>query len=396
VLTVLCLAAAEALFAGDPIRWSNWWQQPVEQMRTLSGEVADRSFFGAMVRVLPLIGVVTAIWCLAGCWVARHELAARASNQPYDAPRPLEPGPTNLVTRKFKDLVVCCPTALALLALSSFPVVLAGILNDWFGGVGALLVGVILPVVLIADLVVLCLVLGFLAWPLMPMVIAAENSDTFDALSRCYNYTFTRPIRFIMLNAVAIGIASIPTSTVIYPLAGSIAGLPPPCAQIAFWSAVAISASIFWSLQTLVYLHMRNAVDATDANEIAIRNDTDEPAKAQPKANVAEAAASEPAQPGSVLKRNVIGLLAVVPTWCLTVWLFTKLGGDETGWMKWVLGDEIVPAAKGLYSVAALLALLWGIMWIGLPILMTLRGFSRNIANEGQAVSPASEAPTSP
>ena len=149
-------------------------------------------------------------------------------SRPYDAPGTLEPGPTGLVVRQLKNLVLCCPTALAILALCSFPLILAGVLNNWFGGLAAILVAVILPVVLIADLLVLCLALGFLAWPLMAVSIAAENSDTFDALSRCYNYAFTRPIRFVFLNVIAIGLASIPTVIVQYPLADVIGGLPPP------------------------------------------------------------------------------------------------------------------------------------------------------------------------
>jgi hypothetical protein len=208
------------------------------------------------------------------------------------------------------------------------------------------------------------------------------------------------PIRFMFLNAIAIGLASIPILAVLFPLADTIAGLQAPGATLVLWSAVILSTSIFWSLQTLVYLHLRTVVDDVDAHEIVTRPETNEESEAKPKVNMAEAArkavASEPARPGSVFKRNVLGLIGVIATWCLTVWLFGKVGGDDAGWMNWGLGEEVVPAAKGLYSAAALLALLWGIMWIGLPILMTLRGFFRNSANEGQTVSPTSESPTSP
>jgi hypothetical protein len=398
-LTVLCLAVAQTLFSGEQIDGSGWWRQPIDQVRTFRDELTERSFLGATIRVMPLIGVITALWCLVGCWVARHELVARASNQSYDAPTTLEPGPTSLVIRQFKSLVICCPTALAILALCLFPIIAAGAINNWFGGPGAIIVAVILPVVLIFNLIVLCLAFGFLAWPLMPISIAAENSDAFDALSRCYNYAFTRPIRFILLTAIAIGLASIPMLIVMYPLTDVIGGLQPPIAQIVFWLAVALSKSIFWSLETLVYLHMRRAIDDVDANEIAtgVANQT---AESKPKPKMAETAArsgdSEPARPGSVLKRNVIGLIAVVPTWCLTVWLFRKLGGDAAGWMNWVLGGEIVPAAKGLYSAAALLALIWGVMWLGLPIYMTFRAIFRGNSESVESTSLSSEAANSP
>ena len=45
--------------------------------------------------------------------------------------------------------------------------------------------------------------------------------------------------------------------------------------------------------------------------------------------------------------------MLVIPTWCLTVWMFEKIGGDQAGWMSWGLGAEVVPAAKGLYAAAA-------------------------------------------
>lgn len=64
--------------------------------------------------------------------------------------------------------------------------------------------------------------------------------------------------------------------------------------------------------------------------------------------------------------------------------------------MNWVLGDEIVPAAKGLYAAAALLALIWGVMWLGLPIYMAIRSVFRSPTEEVQPVPPASESPTSP
>ncbi|MCC7084158.1 MAG: hypothetical protein IT427_04015 [Pirellulales bacterium] len=60
---------------------------------------------------------------------------------------------------------------------------------------GLLLLAIIWPVMLLCGFVLAILLVGFLfGWPLMWPTISAEGTDSFDALSRSYSYTYQRPV----------------------------------------------------------------------------------------------------------------------------------------------------------------------------------------------------------
>lgn len=123
-----------------------------------------------------------------------------------------------------------------------------------------------------------------------------------------------------------------------------------------------LSASVFWSLQTLVYLHLRWGVDSTDANELAGATDA-EPAAASPPT---------PTAGRSLLTTlALMGLMAA--TWVVTARLFARLGGENAGWLGWGVGDRFRPDADGLYFFASLLAAGWGFLWVTAPVAVALR-----------------------
>jgi len=69
---------------------------------------------------------------------------------------------------------------------------------------GVLLTALVWPLAIIAGLIMAVLLLGLLfGWPLMFATISAEGTDSFDALSRCYAYTFGRPLRYLCYALVA-------------------------------------------------------------------------------------------------------------------------------------------------------------------------------------------------
>src|SRR5262249_25562810 len=153
-------------------------------------------------------------------------------------------------------------------ALLLLPVALAGGINH-LGGFGALLVAVLLPVVLLADLVFLLLLIGLAAWSLMPVTIAAEYSDHFDGLSRAYNYLYLPPVRFTLLLLLTLAFSALPLAGALFALAGPVENWPSAAGHPVVWVVGGLSASLFWSFQSLAYLQLRTAVDGTDANELA-------------------------------------------------------------------------------------------------------------------------------
>ena len=69
---------------------------------------------------------------------------------------------------------------------------------------GVLVVGIIWPIVLLCGLFLAILLVGLLfGWPLMWPTISAEGTDSFDALSRSYSYTYQRPVHYLFYAAVA-------------------------------------------------------------------------------------------------------------------------------------------------------------------------------------------------
>jgi hypothetical protein len=365
--TGLIAAAAQGYFEQAMPAWWDWWWRPGELADALWAVVAARSPGGAALRAGPLIAVTAALWCLVGGWIARHELLARRG-----APgRPPEPGPTALVSARGKDLLLCCPLALMVALFVSLPVLVAGWVNAIGGGVGAVMVSLALPVVLVADLCLLVLVAAVSAWPLMPVTVAAECSDTFDALSRAHNYALMRPFRFVLLTALAVALAGLPLAAVLWLSGRELAGWAPEAERLVIWLAAALSASQFWSLEVLVYLHLRASVDAVSADELA---GAGEPSLA-PRGQPAAAGPPGEAKPRAAgwLVTNVLAVVLAVGAWWLTAWLIGHAGGDDA-WLRWGMDGALVPQVSGLYRVASLIAGAWGALWALLALSVIVRG----------------------
>jgi hypothetical protein len=380
--TAAVAALLQSLFEGQAPRFADWFGEPATQTEALGAHLAGRSALGLAIRLGTVLAVVAGIWSVIGGWIARHELLARHRGQPYATAERIEPGPTGLVARRLKALLLGCPLILSFCALLIIPVAIAGALNH-LGGLGAILVAVLLPVFLVADLVLLLVALGLLAWPLMPVTIAAENSDEFDALSRAYNYAYQQPVRFVLLTVATLALSAMPLVAVLYLLAGPVENWLQAAGHPAVWAAAGLSASIYWSVQTLTYLHLRTAVDATDANEIA-RDAGSEPAPTPAPPDVGRPEVVAPTEPKPAAApswlNHVMIFALMLGSWALTAWLFARFGGENAGWLGWGMGERFRPAADGLYSLASLIAGGWGVIWVAAPFVVALRRALRSDA----------------
>jgi len=178
----------------------------------------------------------------------------------------------------------------------------------------SVIVGALLWILLLATvgLIMAMVAIGVIfGWPLMWGTISAEGSDAFDALSRCYAYTFQRPLHyaFYVLVAALFGLLG---SVVVWLFAGTIvemsywatawgAGAERVAAiqQIAgggsddstwlsasgrligFWVscvwaiATGWSYSFFFTVAAAIYLLLRRDVDQTELDEVYLE-ETDE------------------------------------------------------------------------------------------------------------------------
>jgi hypothetical protein len=257
-----------------------------------------------------------------------------------------------------------------MMAMLVFPTIW---LSAWFGWPGRLLVALLLPVVFMGSLCMLTLALGVVAWPLMPVAVAAEWGDQFDALSRSYSDAFQRPLRFVFLTALAAALALLPFPAVFYLFPQE-----PPAA--AFYAVAALCLSIFWSLESLVYLHLRAAIDGVSAGDLANCPEPVEEGKRRARllGRRESAPASGPPLVGlpRFALRLACGLAVAASSWYLTVYLFTRFSDGPTDWLDWGL-TGVSRAPRGgvtwAYQVASVVAGFWGVVWLAMAVLLVLR-----------------------
>jgi len=168
-------------------------------------------------------------------------------------------------------------------------------------GLGIVVAALLWPLVLLGWTVMALFLLGLLfGWPLMWAVIGAEGTDCFDALSRTYNYLFSRPLHALFYAVVAIGIgilgwllvANFAAAIVYlsYWAASWGAGVDAVYAVrtgdglgpvggfggfwIRFWAecvkllAVGFLYSYLWTTATGIYFLLRRDVDARELDEV--------------------------------------------------------------------------------------------------------------------------------
>lgn len=66
------------------------------------------------------------------------------------------------------------------------------------------LYGLGMPLVIVGGIAIAVLLVGLVGYPIMYPTVSAEGSDTFDALSRSYNYVFQAPWHYLWYNLVAL------------------------------------------------------------------------------------------------------------------------------------------------------------------------------------------------
>ncbi len=78
-----------------------------------------------------------------------------------------------------------------------------------------LLYGLLFPLVIVGGIAMAIILLGLVGYPLMYTTISTEGSDTFDAISRSYNYVFQAPWSFVWNSLVALAYGAAVTFVVI-------------------------------------------------------------------------------------------------------------------------------------------------------------------------------------
>jgi hypothetical protein len=194
--------------------------------------------------------------------------------------------------KHWRNYVVAPITPLMGVAAIAIPLWIMGLLLRAYLGV---LVALAWPLLLCGGFLIALLLAGLaFGWPLMWGNVSTEGVDSFDAISRSYDYVFHRPLNYAFYVAVAAAIGAA-TWTIVYyftagivgatywavgwgcgteELAGVMAGQGITGGLIHFWCqclkllAVGFLFSYFWTASSAIYLLLRRDNDATELDEI--------------------------------------------------------------------------------------------------------------------------------
>jgi hypothetical protein len=186
------------------------------------------------------------------------------------------------------------------------PIVILGLIMK--ADFGVVIGGVFWLLALLSGFIMALLLLGLLfGWPLMWATLSAEGTDSFDALSRSYAYTFQRPLKYLFYILVAVLLGSLTfwlvalfSETIISltywgahwgtgsermaeiqdAVDGKADGVLNAGAfiinileHIIRTLAMAFSYSFFWCAMCAIYLLLRRDVDQTEFDEIFVEDE---------------------------------------------------------------------------------------------------------------------------
>jgi hypothetical protein len=355
-------------FAGVPPTIQAWSEVPLATLQRIGEGLSRQSTGVALWRAALLFLGLWLIWGPLGCYLVRSLVVRDRVPSPLaDAAR--------LLALRGKSLLAIGPALLLFGLMLLVEVAFIGIINR-LPVIGPVLVALLWPLLLLGGVLLTLLVLGLLACPLMAATIAVEASDSWEAISRGYSYFFTRTIRVTVLEALGLGLAALP----LVPLRPLRDGLTGP-ASLLFLCA-GLSLSLFWAVQSSIYLHLRRLVDGVDEKEIAlIATPLTEPAatRQRPREEAETAPPPAPApsssSPLAFLEHWLKVMLVAYLAWRTSLALFTWTGGKNTGWAAWGVGPSFFPPE--IHPIASYLVALWLLLYFGMAFLMPIRQVTR-------------------
>ena len=244
-----------------------------------------------------------AVWAFFGAAICRIAAVQLAAGEQVGAIAALR-----YATKKWPSYFAAPLFPIGGVLLATIPVCILGLMMK--ANVGLLLGGLLWPLVLVAGLLMTLLLLGTLfGWPLMWGTISAEGTDSFDALSRSYAYTFQRPLHYLFYAVVAGFIGWLGWLLVQNFAAGviwmgywaagwgsgndrvsSIMCGSTELSTLGYWGALLIRFwagcvkllavgylfSYFWTAAAAIYFLLRRDVDATEMDEVYLDADASE------------------------------------------------------------------------------------------------------------------------
>ena len=302
------------------------WAWSIQPLTRLAGATGWRQFVGFLVAGIWTI----AVWGLFGGAIARIAALALCREERIGPIAAIKAAATRWTA------TVGAPTfSFTLIVAAGIPLLIAGWMMrlDFFAAVGGLLWIVALGFGIVGAALALLHLIGF---PFMWATVAVERTDAFDAVSRSWAYTYSRPLHLAIFIVFASAIGFLAEAMLVllaqWGVAGTTYGLSwgagaervaelttnPPAQQglmlgfaidgVAAWNSLILAIpksfamGYLWCVGVAIYLLMRRMVDSTEIDEAAFDDGSPEPSipklVADPTTGVpqVESAAPAPAQ----------------------------------------------------------------------------------------------------
>jgi hypothetical protein len=157
-----------------------------------------RANFWTYLYLLLLILWLLAVWAFFGGVITRMavlQLSGKEGGGLREA--------VAFVRRRYLSYLLSPLVPIALIGFLVLCCMLFGVLH-WVPGFGDFWDGLFWWLPLLAGLVMTLLLVGMIGYPMMYTTLSTEGSDTFDALSRSYNYVYESPWHYLLYSILAV------------------------------------------------------------------------------------------------------------------------------------------------------------------------------------------------
>ena len=174
--------------------------EPLNKLFLIITKIADpdASFQTRVYLILCLFWSV-AVWAFFGGVITRMAAVQFGGKERISFKQAIKFVKDRYVSYLLSPMVPLIVIAVIVLCMSLYGLVaLIPILGD------VLLYGLGFPLIVLGGIVITILLIGLVGYPMMNATVSTEGSDTFDALSRSYNYVFQAPWQYLWYIIVSV------------------------------------------------------------------------------------------------------------------------------------------------------------------------------------------------
>lgn len=179
--------------------------EPLRKLLTpLVAMLDPNATFGTRLYCLLCLIWAVAVWAFFGGVISRIAAVQFAGKDRIELKTAVM-----FVAKRYVSYLLSPLVPIAVIAVIVLAMMLYGLVA-LIPGVGDLLLyGMLLPLVICGGVAIAVLLVGLIGYPLMNATISAEGTDTFDALSRSYNYVFQAIWSYLWYSLVAIAYGAV-------------------------------------------------------------------------------------------------------------------------------------------------------------------------------------------